>query len=177
MARAVTKLGLLFWAAVPCLITFACVIVYLVPKHISGLGNFMPMLPMIPIFYWGLTEPRVMPYWVVFAFGLIIDSTTGLPLGMSAFLGVAFLAMLQAQHKYIHKEGFVIQWGYFALLLGITGILHWLLLFIFYKEMPGLKYPVIQWILTVCCYPFCHQIFAVLSDSISRERRKMEHGH
>jgi len=175
MAHTFKKLGLWFWAAVPCLITLLSIIIYLIPKHMSGFGSFMPFLPMIPIFYWGLNESRMMPYWAVFAFGLVIDSVTGLPLGLSSLLGVAFLAMLHAQHKYIYKEGFVIQWGYFALLFGMTGVAHWLLLFIFYGQMPGIKYPVIQWVLTVCCYPFFHQIFAVLTDTIARERRRIEH--
>lgn len=174
MAQAFNKLGLLFWAAVPCLITLLCVIFYLIPKHISGLGSFMPILPMIPIFYWGLTEARVMPYWAVFAFGLIIDSVTGLPLGLSAFLNVAFLAILHAQYKYIYKEGFVIQWGYFALILGVVGVAHWLLLYIFYGKAPGVKYPLIQWLLTMCCYPFFHQLFTVLSDVMARHRRKID---
>src|SRR4051812_36744897 len=128
MISASRRLELFFLSSLPAVITSLLAILFLVAKHLGGLNHFMPVLPLIPIFYWGMMQARDMPYIFVFAVGLVMDAVTGLPLGLSSLLFVFFLGMLHAQRKYIHKEGFVIKWGYFAALLAVTGSLNWIIL-------------------------------------------------
>ncbi len=104
------KLEIYLWSVVPALVTIFLLIVYLMPKHISGLGNIMPLLPLMSIFYWGLRYAAFMPYWFVFLLGVVSDSLTGMPIGISSVLYMIFLLVLHAQHKYIYKEGFIIIW-------------------------------------------------------------------
>jgi rod shape-determining protein MreD len=170
------KLELIFWTALPSLITLLLVIFYLAPKHIPGLSHFMPILPLIPVFYWGLMHAREMPFWFVFALGLIMDAVTGMPMGLTALLYVFFLAMLHAQRKYIHKEGFIIKWGYFAMLLAVTGAIHWLLMLFLNGQGQGVATAMIQWLLTVCCYPLFHRCFDMLYGHIHSRRWQLLHG-
>lgn len=175
MSNSNKKLELAFWAVLPGVITLLLLTFYLVPKHMSGLGNFMPLLFMIPMFYWGFYSAREMPYWFVFILGLLMDSANGQPLGLSSFLYVVFLALIHAQHKYIYKEGFVIKWGYFALLLGGICLLHWLLVTLFNSSPQRIWFALIQWFLTVCCYPLFHQMFDALHHHISQKRWWLSH--
>ena len=170
------RVSLLFWSALPALITLFLLAFYLVPKRISGLDSFMPLLPMIPIFFWSVHYPKSIPYWFVFLIGIIQDSVTGQPLGLSSLLNIIFLVMIQAQYKYIHKEGFVIQWVYFCMLLLAITVLHFLLIAIFYMDMHGIKPALIQWFLTVCCYPLLHRGFEALHQRISQQRWLATHG-
>lgn len=156
-------------SVVPAIMTLLLLLIYLVPKHISGLGSFMPLLPLAPVFYWGL-HPRQMPYWFVFALGLVMDSVSGQPLGLSSLLNVFFLAMVQAQHKHLHKEGFPIKWSYFALLLGGIMSLHFLLIAMFNSAMSGFLYALIQWALTVGLYPVLHRFFDMVERHSARQR-------
>lgn len=176
MSSASNKLELAFWAVIPAVFTALLLVVYLAPKHMSGLGSFMPLLFVIPMFYWRVNEPRDMPYWFVFAVGLVMDSTNGQPLGLTSLLNVVFLAMVEAQHKYIAKEGFMIKWGYFAALLAAVETLHWLLLFFFYARVPTVLPAAIQWFFTVCCYPLLHQLCEGLYRYISQQRWHSMHG-
>src|SRR6266478_1286686 len=105
------RLELAFLASTPGLITTALAIFFLSSKHLSGLGQFMPALPLIPVFYWGLTHTRDMPYWFLFALGLVMDAVMGAPLGLSSLLYMLFLKLLHMQRRFIHKEGFVIKWS------------------------------------------------------------------
>lgn len=165
----------MFWGAVPCLMTLLLLVLYLAPKHIAGLGHFMPALPLIPIFYWGLFYPHEMPYWFAFAAGLVMDAVTGTPLGMSSLLYIVFLAMVQAQGKFIVREGFILQWGYFAMLLGLASFASWLFLLAVNGQAQGFFSGFIQWILTLCCYPLFHKGFDALTDRIHDRRRMIQH--
>jgi rod shape-determining protein MreD len=176
MIRTSRRFELLFLTSLPALITLALALFFLTAKHINGLNHFMPALPLIPIFYWGMTHARDMPYWFVFALGLVMDSVMGLPLGLSSLLNVFFLMLLHAQRKYIHKEGFVIKWAYFALLLGVTTIASWVMLSLFASRAQPFSPAFIQWLLTLCCYPVLHQMFDNLSNYISSRRWRILHG-
>jgi len=176
MVSSSKRLELMFWASLPSVITIILLLVSLVPKHISGLGNFMPVLFMIPIFYWGIYGARDMPYWFVFVLGLVIDSINGQPLGLSSLLNVFFLATIHAQKKYIHKEGFIVKWVYFTILLAAVSALHWLLIGLFYSTPQGVWFALIQWFLTLCCYPLFHQLFDMLHYYISHQRWQLLHG-
>jgi rod shape-determining protein MreD len=175
MSHPYKKLEIALWASLPGAITLALMLFYLIPKHISGLGNVMPLLPLIPVYFWGLHQRKEVPYWFVFLLGLIMDTVTGLPLGLTSLLYVFFLALLHAQFKYIYKEGFIIKWGYFAMLLGAMIMVNWLMLVLFYSDTFSLKFAIIQWLLTICIYPLFHMLFAALSERIAARRWKLEH--
>jgi len=170
------RLELLFLAMLPALITIALAVFFLSSKHISGLNHFMPILPLIPVFYWGMAHARDMPYWFVFLLGLMMDAVMGLPLGMSSLLYMLFLMLLHAQRKYIHKEGFVIKWGYFAGLLGIISFLNWAMLSLFNSRSETFSPAILQWFLTICCYPFMHKGFDGLYEYIHSRRWQILHG-
>lgn len=177
MIPASKKLYLLFLNVLPGAITLALLLFYLVAKHMNGLDRFMPLLPMIPIFFWGLMQAREMPYWFVFLIGLVMDSISGLPLGLSSLLYIFFLALLHAQRKYIHKEGFIVKWGYFAVLLAVMSSLHWIMLSLFNSRAESFFPSFLQWFFTVCCYPFMHKGFEGLYDFIHTRRWQILHGH
>jgi len=171
------RLQLLFLALIPALITLVLTIFFLSSKHVGGLSHFMPLLPLIPVFYWGMAQARDMPYWFVFLLGLLMDAVTGLPLGLSSLLYIAFLILLHSQRKYIYKEGFVMKWAFFAALLAAPNILSCLMLWLFYAYLPALTPVLLQWLLTVCCYPVMHKGFDRVFDYILSRRWQLLHGH
>ena len=176
MLPARKKLELFFWSCVPPFITLLFLVAYLAPKHISGLAQFMPLLHMIPIYFWGLTHARDMPYLFVFALGLVVDAISGQPMGLSSLMNVLFLVLIHAQYKYIYKEGFVVKWGYFAGMLGIYAGAHWAVLFVFFSQSHGFWTALLQWLLTACCYPFFHLWFDRLHQHITQQRWQLLHG-
>ena len=163
-------------ALIPSASTFLLLLVCLTPKPLPGLAQFMPLLALIPVFYWGLAMARDIPYWFVFLTGLISDTVTGLPLGLSSLLYMVFLAMLRAQHKYIHKEGFTLKWAYFSALLAGLCAVQWLAVSLFYSQAQAVFPAVLQWFLTLCCFPFIHKTCDMLQEWILARRWQILHG-
>ena len=176
MIRRSRRLELYAWNMSPALLTFALALFCLLPKHISGLSNFMPILPLAPIFFWGANEAREMPFWFVFFIGILADGATGQTFGLSAVLNLFFLTTVHAQRKYIHKEGFVIKWGYFALLVAGYQLAAWGVNSLLLGHALPIGSAFFQWLLTICFYPFLHKGFEKLNDRIYHRRWQIIHG-
>lgn len=175
MFRPIRQLELWFWGALPCLLALVLSIFCLSPLHMGGLNHFMPLLPLAVVFYSGLLHPRDMPYWFVFALGLAMDASTGTPMGLTSLLNLFFLIFLHTQHKYIIKEGFMIKWFYFALILAACGVLNWLLLFMYHARPQAVMPALLQMVLTVCCYPLIHKLMDVVYEHIHQRRWRILH--
>ncbi len=170
------RLELYFLAAIPSLLTILLAILYLVHKHVGELGSVMPLLPLMPVFYWGVQQARAVPYWLMFLIGLVLDTVTGLPLGLSSLIYILFLWLLLAQRRFFHKEGFLIKWIYLAALLLAVAAVNWLLLSWYNTAAMPVLPAVMQWLLTVACYPVLHKIFDLLEEHIHTRRWEILHG-
>ncbi len=170
------RLELYFWTSVPAMLTLFLVMVCLAPKHISGLEKVMPLLPLMPVFYWGMLHAREMPYWFVFSVGIIVDTATGQPLGISSLLYIIFLAMLHAQRKYFHKEGFIIKWAYFCGMLLVMVVLNWICLSLYFMTFLSLSLSLVQWLITAGLYPLMHSGFDIVDKRIQERRWRILHG-
>ena len=135
----------------------------------------MPPLHMAAIFYWGMADIRQMPYWFVFLCGILVDAVTGLPLGSSSFLYVFFVLLLRMQRRYVHKEGFLASWAFFSALLLVTSGIQWLMITSLGKTTHALFPLFMQWLITVCCYPFISRIFNVVHAFVSSRKFTLLH--
>lgn len=164
------KFELYLCNCVPGLLTLFLALCCLVPKHVEGLASYMPLLTLPPIFYWGIRHANEMPFWFVFVLGLIMDAVMGQPLGFTSLLYIFFLITLYAQRKYIHKEGFIIKWGYFGLLLALYQFAGWALLSIIAGHSMPMGSAFAQWVLTVFFYPLLHKAFETIESMIGKAR-------
>ncbi len=176
MNISIKRLELLLWLVTPAIITFLLFILCAIPKYVWGINYIMPVLPLIPIFYWGRLQAAEMPYWLAFITGLLMDVVSGLPLGLSAFLYILFLVMLHNQSKYIHKEGFAITWGYFTLLLAIISVFEWAIMSFSGNQLHAIPAAVIQWLITASLYPLFHKLFDSISERIKQRKWIISHG-
>ena len=176
MKKKPQRFELFLWKLTPLLITLLLFIIYITPKHLWGIGYIMPPLPLIAIFYWGRFGTSEMPYWFVFAIGLLMDAMTGTHLGLSPILYLLFIAILHAQSKYIHKEGFVIIWGYFMLLLAGISFLQWLIISSLSNQFYAMIPAFIQLLATISIYPLFHHLFDKLTDNIKKRHWMLKHG-
>lgn len=176
MIQASKRIRLWLLAAVPSLLIFLLTMMFLVLRHTGAFSHFMPVLPLIPLFYWGMRQMQVVPYVWVALLGVMVDAVSGLPLGLTALAQIFFLFMVRGQRKHLHKEGFIIQWGFFALVLGLTELFTWGMLLAFYSHSPPVVPVVMQWLMTVCVYPLFHVVFDAVQHYLHARRWRIMHG-
>lgn len=168
------RMELAWLAAVPALLTLALAAVTL--AFSDSLASIMPVLPLLPVFYWATLLPRAIPVWFVFLLGLVVDSASGLPLGFSSLAYMLFLGLLYWKRRHIHKEGFAVKWRYFAGALAAVLLAEWLCLSWVYARLLPVPAVLVQWAVTAGCYPLAHAAFDTLDRWMYERRWKILHG-
>lgn len=148
----------------------------MIPKYMWGFSYIVPILPLIPIFYWGRLQTGEISYCFVAVIGIITDAVNATPLGMSALLYLVFTAFVRSQSKYIHKEGFVVIWWYFVTLLGIICGMQWVVMSMFGGKLYAFIPAFFQVVVTACIYPLFHRIFDFVFEYIKQRRWVLAHG-
>lgn len=166
-----------WWAGVPILLMWLLALLYLAFRHAEGLSQFLPALPLYPMFFWGVFAARPPSYLMVFLLGLVMDAVMGLPLGMSSLLYLLFMLALQTQRRFLTKEGFLMLWAYYALFSLALALATWATLSIFHGRLEAVGYALLQWGLGVCGYPAFHYAFTRIETySHTRRWHRLHHG-
>lgn len=150
----------------PGLLSVIFVLISATPMHIQGLSEWIPLFTMMAIYYWGLYRPALMPYWFVFALGLMQDALFGMPLGVSSFLNLLFRFLVVQQGRMFAKEAFWALWFGFALLSVIIFLLYWTLITLITSRPMPVETATVQWMMTVGLYPLVHQLFNLLYKTL-----------
>jgi len=169
------KIKLWLIASIPMLVVLALSLVYMAPKHVSGLSAVMPLVQLIPVFIWGVMHPRDIPLYLLALVGLVVDVATGLPLGASALGYCLFYILIITQRKYIYREGFTSMWVYFALLLFEMQAMVWAVVSFVQKEQAPVSGALMQWVFTVLCYPLFHFILYPWVEKLINARYRLIH--
>lgn len=99
------------------------VLLYSAPRAIGDLSLPFPILGLVPVFLWGLTNPGVRAVLATFALGLISDTLRDDPLGVWTLGYLAAYAAAGAQHRVLagqSRGAVVIGFGVSALAFGIA---------------------------------------------------------
>lgn len=163
------RLQRLMLILLPATMALLLTVAMLLAQRRFGLGGFMPMLPLMAIYYWSIYAPRRMPYGVAFVIGLIYDSLLGLPLGVTSLLFMLFKYLLQSQHRVLAKDPFAFIWLRLALLLAVVLGGQWLAVMVYFNNRPPVDILFVQYMLTVLLYPVLHAFFQRI-DQLTQRR-------
>lgn len=121
------------------------------------LGNITPYFLLMGIYYWTLTRPTLMPFYLVFLLGLGLDVITGQLLGLNAlaFLIIAFV--LHGQRRFLRGQSWPVLWVGYGLACALVAFIHMVVFILVSRSWPGLfpftatvlisvlAYPIIVW--------------------------------
>ncbi|HER26443.1 MAG TPA: rod shape-determining protein MreD [Rhodospirillales bacterium] len=149
MARKMTPFGL----------TVALIMLNVLPLHIPGLARVMPLLPLMAVYHWAINRPELMPAYVVFAVGLLQDTLTGAPLGISALVFLGVYGVIVGQRRFLYGKSFAVVWLGFSLVAGGASVAHWLLISFYYVAIIDGDALFFQYLLSLGIFPLVTWIF------------------
>ena len=114
-------LRLLLAQTVVLLILAFSVINYSIPLT----GEVRPHFLLAAVFYWAVYRPTLLPPWYVFVLGLLMDTLSGLPLGLNALILVAVHWVVRMQRLYLMGQSFLGLWIGFALTCFLSASAQW----------------------------------------------------
>lgn len=169
------RVELFLWAMMPVSVAFLLFLLCLIPKHIWGIGEVMPILPLIPMFYWGIKASEI-PIWFGFFLGIITDAVSGAPLlGLSSLLYILFLFIVQSRAKHLQKEGFAFIWLNFSSLLAGFYFIQFLVFSIYNHQIFATAPAFLQFLLTVGLYPLFHKLFDIIEEKCQHRNWLLKH--
>ncbi len=81
---------------------------------------------LMAVYYWSIYRPGLIPPWLAFGSGLLLDLLSGAPLGLNAALFVLCRMAVVDQRRFLFGQGFAMIWLGFACLHTVFVLLQWL---------------------------------------------------
>jgi rod shape-determining protein MreD len=171
----VLSIARVFWMVMPALLTLLIMVIPHIPGPLPYLKSIAPLVGLIAIYFWTLFDDAVMPYWLIFVLGLIHDSLTGMPVGLSSFIYLMLYTVLGWQRERLAHEHFLINWLLFLLISAACQALTWALLSAVEQRMLVPVEFLLQWLVTICFYPCIHLIFSRIYIHLHHGQRMRRH--
>ncbi|MCC6597610.1 MAG: rod shape-determining protein MreD [Alphaproteobacteria bacterium] len=89
---------------------------------------------LMAVYYWSIYRPALVPPWMVFLSGLLLDLLSGLPLGLNALLFVLCRWAAVDQRRYLTSQNFFIVWIGFAFLNVAYVLAQWFVFLLVYRH-------------------------------------------
>ena len=145
------------------------VIVYLliiIGALLNGVSFFIPIdhvsiqIPFIltAIYYWCIYRPTILPVWLVFVMGIVLDILTMAPLGLNTLIMLVCRKVIVNQRRFLMSQPFLLIWLGFAIVNALTLITHFLVLFIAYGGRADIIGALIMWGAGILAFPFIYML-------------------
>jgi cell shape-determining protein MreD len=103
----------------------------------------------------------------LFILGVIADSITGIPLGITSLIYIIVVKLFNnLNQKLIIKENFIQLLIKFAIFSFATVFMKWLFLSIYFLQIYNIINPLIQLFITINLYVFMHKLFNLLDKKL-----------
>ncbi|HEY1960996.1 MAG TPA: hypothetical protein VGG69_01145 [Rhizomicrobium sp.] len=146
------SLSSLFAAIIPALCGLLGVALSAMPVSLTGGAVPPPLLGFMPIYFWCLFRPDLMPVAAVFIIGLSQDLLSGAPPGFWTASFIATYAFVDRQRDSLAGLAGVGTILGFALAALICGMTAYVIAWVYYWHLPPLMPLLIQVAVTMVCY-------------------------
>lgn len=152
MERASVMVGGVVAAIIPFVCGLIGVVVANIPVSVTSGLLPPPLLALMPVYFWCLVRPDLMPPWAAFVLGLLQDVFSGMPPGVWAAAFIAAYALVDRQ-----RDSFAGLSGWAAILgFGIAALLAnvcaYLLVAFYFRQLPSFTAALSLLIVTVVLY-------------------------
>ena len=139
---------------------------------------FQAPLLLMAIYYWSVYRPTLLPPWLVFAIGLLLDLITGMPyLGLSAILFLLGRIVVVDQRRFLTGQSFMVIWMGFAALAALFHIFQWSMSCLLSLQWMPVRDFVSSYVLGIVLFPvlylFLHLSHKILPAPISRSKTRI----
>lgn len=115
---------------------------------------FKPQIVLIAVFYWTLYRPSLMPPWVVFATGLLLDAVNpAVPMGTHALSYLLILGLLKPRRRMLMGQPFMMIWVGFIAVMVIDMAIKVAVMSILTASRPSTEIILLNGLVTILVFP------------------------
>lgn len=151
-------------------------VIDMISLNIAGFQDIKPSFMVMVIFYWSIYRPTLIPSWMAFIMGIILDLVTGMPVGLSACLFVIIQRILIDQRLTFTGQAFLtVFFGYISVSVFFYGA-QWLVFglinsyFVSYELMLG------KMIMALIFFPVFYLVIHLTHKVLPEEKSQKQTG-
>ncbi len=144
----------------PMMLTLALIFVTVLPLRVPGLAPVTPVVTLMAVYYWSIYRPELLPFAATFVVGLVQDSLSGAPLGLSSLVLLLVQGVVVSQRRFFHGKTFLVEWWGFMLVAPVALLIAWLVASLYFGVLVVPRTLGFQLLLTVALYPVLTRLFA-----------------
>lgn len=148
----------------PALIVLLLVLIGVVPLPLPRFGQVAPTLTLIPVYYWSLHRPNLLPPGVVFGLGLLQDLLSGSAIGVTALIFVVVQWVGRTQGRFVVGKPFILLWWGFLLVAFTAAIAEWLVFCLLNLVLTPIQPAILRACIAIALFP----LFAALLMRVDR---------
>ncbi len=99
----------------------------LIALPVPYLGLVKAQFFLMAIYYWSIYRPTLLPTWLCFGLGLVLDAVMGMPLGMQSLAFVLVHGIVRDQRRFLTGQNYISVWAAFVLVVLAATLLQWML--------------------------------------------------
>jgi rod shape-determining protein MreD len=140
--------------AIPQLLLAVMILLGVMSLPLPYVGATRPSLVLMTIYYWSIYRPTLVPPFLCFAAGLLIDILTGMPLGLNALVMVVVQWIVRSQRRFLMGQTYKVLWALFGLTAALATGLTWALYGLVQSNWPPLAPLAGSVGVSLCIFPF-----------------------
>ena len=144
----------------PFVLTIGLVLISVLPIPVPGTGPITPALTLMAVYYWSVHRPDLLPIAATFIVGVVQDTLSGAPLGMTSLVLLSVQGVVMAQYRFFSGKTFMIEWWGFLIIAPSAITATYLLATIYSGTFLSARPFGFQLMLTVALYPFIAWLLA-----------------
>jgi len=146
--------------AAPAAITLFVVLLAVVPLDAPFYPAIAPMLALMPVYFWTVHRPDLLPFPVTFAAGLLHDVLTGAPLGLQAVVLLFCQGLIMTQRRFLAGKSFFVLWWGFLFTVVVAATLEWILFGLYHAAAMPAEPVAFKALLTTALFPLPAWLFS-----------------
>jgi rod shape-determining protein MreD len=116
------------------------------------------------LYFFLIYRPRLLPYPVIFGFGLMLDFIAGGLVGFNALCFMVLAIILRGQRRFLLGQSWVVVWAGFCVAAGTTIIFQAVIYAMVAMQMP----PILPILLNIVISSFVYPLFLPLMIALNR---------
>ena len=138
----------------PILFLNALLCMFLVTLEVVSVDPLViPPIYLVPIFFWLVYAPQLMPLTVIFLIGVFKDLLTGAPVGSTSLVLIILSVILVTQADTLKRQVKTTLWGCFAVFTLIYYFINYCVVSVIDLQLPSLRINYISTLVLVTMYP------------------------
>ena len=138
---------------IPFVLTIELVLISVLPIPVPGTGPITPALTLMAVYYWSVYRPDLLPIAATFIIGVVQDTLSGAPLGMTSLVLLSVQGVVMAQYRFFSGKTFMVEWWGFLVIAPSAITATYLLATIYSGTLLSVRPFGFQLMLTVALYP------------------------